>query len=494
MKKIFLLLTVVFLSIASNAQEENEYSLEGLAKACSNYYEMSPFHNGRAVVKKADEHYNIWYGVIDKQGNEVIPCRYELINDFCDDVAVVKGNNGKYGVVDIQGNEIAPCKFDFIENFSDGVAFVGKYVDNDNMSLKFGVIDKQGKIIIPFNYDVIERDLIEGKFYKGVAVVGKMNDNYCGWGVINKQGKEMIPCAFRDINITEDIAIFVDGNNTYGAVDLQRKIIVAAPTKYGYIGHFKNGYATIRKEDHFGSYYYGVINKDGKEIVPCKYKSVGEFENGYAIIENIIDGKRGTGLIDSLGRELLPCIYKNIGKFTEGLVLAETKKEMGNQKMFIDKNGETAFVLNSNYCKVKNFVDGLCEVWESPLGTTASERAGFIDKTGNVIVPLKYKYVMNPSEGLCAVKNEENKWGYIDKKGNVVIPFNYITAFPFVDGIAIVELGIDKWTIIDKRGNHICKYAFASMDFGNFSEGLAVVKKDGKYGYMDKQGRCTFEY
>ena len=483
MKKILLLLAVAFLSVVSNAQEEYDYSLEGLAKACLNYDKVCPFHDGRAIVEKGGK-----YGVIDKQGNEVIPCKYNLIRDYSDGVAIVREQDDKFGVVDIQGNLIFQCKCDVMADFSDGVAFVGKNYE-EKMEIKYGVIDKKGNVVTSYKYNFADT----GKFNNGIAIVGNQFDNYSAWGIIDKQGNEMLPCEFKEIKISEDIAILIDRNKKYCAIDLQRKKLVVAFGDYSYIGDFNNGFATVAKRIDARTVYYGAIDKNGKEIVPCKYRYMSNFLNGYAKIENILDEKIGKGLIDTLGREIVPCIYKEVGEFSDGLVYVESKQSMGGEKKFIDKNGETAFVLNSNYCKVENFVDGLCEVRESTNGTLSSERAGFIDKSGNVIVPIKYKYVMSPSEGICAVKNEDNKWGYIDKKGNVVIPFKYLTAFSFVDGFARVEVSRNEWSIIDKKGNdYKCIYEDAKLK--NFSEGLAVVKKDGRYGYIDKKGRCTFDF
>ena len=81
----------------------------------------------------------------------------------------------------------------------------------------------------------------------------------------------------------------------------------------------------------------------------------------------------------------------------------------------------------------------------------------------------------------------ENK---LYKTGDVVIPLKYDWAGSFSEGLAVV--GIEgKWGFIDKSGNEVVPLKYGYAD--EFSEGLACVsltnkyKKD-KYGFIDKSG------
>lgn len=67
-----------------------------------------------------------------------------------------------------------------------------------------------------------------------------------------------------------------------------------------------------------------------------------------------------------------------------------------------------------------------------------------------------------------------------------IIPCIYESAPSFSEGLAQVKLN-DKWGVIDKDGNIVapCKYDY----IGGFSEGLAKVRLNGKYGFIDKEGR-----
>ena len=76
-------------------------------------------------------------------------------------------------------------------------------------------------------------------------------------------------------------------------------------------------------------------------------------------------------------------------------------------------------------------------------------------------------------------KGSNGKWGFIDKSGTEVIPFKYdIIISTFDDGFAVVKLN-GKRGFIDKKDNF---YDNAL----SFCEGLAAVKLNGKWGFIDK--------
>ena len=76
-------------------------------------------------------------------------------------------------------------------------------------------------------------------------------------------------------------------------------------------------------------------------------------------------------------------------------------------------------------------------------GLIAAEKdgkMGYIDKMGNVIIPLKYDMAATFSEGFAVVEQNE-RFGYINTSGEVVVPPTYNAAFPFSEGLAAVRTG-----------------------------------------------------
>jgi len=134
-----------------------------------------------------------------------------------------------------------------------------------------------------------------------------------------------------------------------------------------------------------------------------------------------------------------------------------------------------------------NFKEGLAKVSKYLNNGFYS---GFVNKTGELVVPCKWHGADDFSEGLAAVMDENRNYGYIDKTGKVVIPCKWESAKPFSEGLAQVKED-GKYGYVDKTGTVIipCKWEKAE----SFSEGLAWVMDKGNYKYIliNKQGKIV---
>ena len=87
-------------------------------------------------------------------------------------------------------------------------------------------------------------------------------------------------------------------------------------------------------------------------------------------------------------------------------------------------------------------------------------------------------------EPLAAVRID-GKFGYIDKSGELVIPAKYNRAWKFSEGLGKVLLN-NKFGFIDKDGSFVIMPQFDMA--WDFIDVLAQVKIDGKFGFIDKTG------
>ena len=153
---------------------------------------------------------------------------------------------------------------------------------------------------------------------------------------------------------------------------------------------------------------------------------------------------------------------------------------------FYKENGKWGFkkdgvvVIPAKYDYAWDFSEGLANVGQNG-------KWGYIDKAGNEVIPIKYDDARYFSEGLAGVKLNR-KWGYIDKTGKEVTPIKYDNVERFSEGLAMVRLNL-KCGYIDKTGKKVIpiKYEWA----GPFQNGKAEVKLNGKRGTIDKQGNFT---
>lgn len=155
------------------------------------------------------------YGIIDIEGNIVVPCKYSDIYSFSEDLAIV-GKNGLYGYINKKGEEVIPCKYFGARNFSEGLAAVFSR-SRDGEGYLWGYINKKGEEVIPCEYEKA------GFFSEGLAAVQK--DKLKGY--INKNGIEVIPCEYEEaLNFNGGIAIVKEKEQLWYCIDKMGEIIM----------------------------------------------------------------------------------------------------------------------------------------------------------------------------------------------------------------------------------------------------------------------------
>ena len=94
------------------------------------------------------------YGLKDKDGNEVMPPKYDMIGEFSEGMAAVYNideGKRKHGYINETGQEIIPLIYGDALPFSEGLAAVRPL--GLNWQVRYGFIDKTGKTVIPQQYE-----------------------------------------------------------------------------------------------------------------------------------------------------------------------------------------------------------------------------------------------------------------------------------------------------------------------------------------------------
>lgn len=395
------------------------------------------------------------------------------------------------------------------------------------------------------NFNAAQLDQLYSDIYpfkSGLAYVSKYDPHSAKWskdadGLINEHGELVIPCEYKIYPYFNEGTARVEKNGKYGFVNAQGPI---TPIIYEDCGRFNDGLAIVVKDSKSG-----YINLEGEEVIPCTYEAAYDFSEGLAVVKK--NGKYG--YINNKGDEVIPCIYRDAHSFFEGLawvmnddikigfinsegdtivpfdyvnisnyffnghISAMNRHEHSHAKCIINQKGEqiTPFIYGASFENV--FHEGLGRVWRDGYG--------FIDSTGKEVIPCIYDEADRFSDGLALVSKDGVPM-FIDKKGKVVLSeelrkYNILEQpekVEFWDGLAKVVLN-GKLGFINKKGEEIipCIYEqivyIYSDDFKNksnaddtaafatyFSEGLACVKKDGKWGFINMKGEevIPFEF
>lgn len=244
-------------------------------------------NTSRYITKKYDNGYYDCQGAYSLDGKMLLPCEYESVGDslylinpetgkYQDYTAadfdkkdykryVIKHKNGKYGFIDDNFNIIVEPKYDYIEFFRDNTAIVGINQTFSDMDISYktatfyGMIDLDGNEIMPCQYYTI----INGISY---VIVYDYEQSMCDcywkyptrpsrWSVADKNGN--FTAAWRAIEVPEKyLNSCLDRNRIKGE------------------GFNENGYAVVSwtrlhmfEENVYDHYSYSVIiDRNGNYI------------------------------------------------------------------------------------------------------------------------------------------------------------------------------------------------------------------------------------
>ncbi len=212
-------------------------------------------------------------------------------------------------------------------------------------------------------------------------------------------------------------------------------------------------------------------------------------------------------LLDENGKRLADLTGMEPGEFSEGFAKFGIEKKIkaggipmpsfGEKQVgFIDINGNK--VIPAKFSQCGKFSEGLAWFVDE------SGNAGYIDKTGKEIFKVGDSYragdfsdglaffltlVPNKAEGAWQSKIPD-KCGFLDKTGKKVIEAKYDFTKGFSNGLAAVKLN-QKWFFIDKNGNQVGDIYDKVQ---SFSESLGAVRVNSKWGYINPAGKLVIPF
>lgn len=382
---------------------------------------------------------------------------------------------------------------------------------------KWGVIDEQGNdvitpsyqemIIIPNNkqdvfictYDVN----YETEEYKTKALNSKNEEIFTQYEQIEAlQNNNNANIVWYEENI---LRVKKDGK--YGAINLEGKQII--PIEYEEITAI-NGIKNALKVKKDGK--YGIINNEGNVIINTEYTDItnlGKDDKAGYIVKNE-EGK--FGIVDYSNTKILDTKYEEIKKvYSNDLYVV---KDNGKLKL-IDKAGEDVLTdkFDNIYAILKNADNGV--IFEK------NGKYGVMKLNGEISVEASYEDLREAKSGILIAK-ENGKYGIIDiqKQTKVEFKYNMITYYEKADiysleeenynnlmlngnyeqmlsGI-LMDIDIEKGYMKLKIGD---EYKYYNLKFEQKDEKeifssntLFLSKKDGKYGFVDKDGKEIVQY
>ncbi len=378
-----------------------------------------------------------------------IALKYDFINQYTNSLFIKVTENEKIGFVNLNLEEVIKPQYDDADDFSyHGCAHV-------RQGEKWGIIDTTGKIIVPIQYEEY-RSMDEHKDRFSVKKDGKV-------GVIDAHQKVIIPFDYDNILVLDSVIVVTVGqydiNEKHGLMDVNGQPLT--PVKYEKFRENIDRTITfkIREKEE-------VFDAKGQRFFESRMSTdEGTLPSGVTIR----NGK--AGLLDASGQVILPFEYDFISEFTDGFAVVYANEKVGYVnskgvvvvKPFYELPGSIIF---GGYAKVQ-------------LGTLF----GFIDSTGQVVLPIKYEALGWFFSDIMPAK-ENGQWHYIDTKGTVLSK-KYDKAEDFESKYAQVGLK-NKKGVVDRSGKEIVPPIY---DFVAPLKECIIAKRGEKFGLLDTLGQ-----
>jgi hypothetical protein len=452
---------------------------KGITKYTCTYDELPYFNDGYAVVSKGQDYESEslgLYSIIDTSFKEIIPFKYNYIQQLYEDPKLFLFNvggeveydifgiyprYGKWGVINHQGKVVIPPVFDEVRSItlegSDGpeIYFIANRGKSLNMDYgrtpepgNYGLIDQSGNEIIPFEYQEMypggKNQLIVNK--DGKIDINNMSVDYIfggKWGVVDLTNQIKIPLIYDEVSsLNENYVVRKDAKlkegeyknfltgGKFGVVDDNHKLLV--PFSYDYIETL-GSYSLIivangcKWSDDGLEYIYGgkwgAVNQNGKLVFALNFDEIYTLDSNFVLVKtgteydteypDEIKKDGKVGLADLNAKLILPIKYDEIQVGTHFIYATLAKKT----QIFL-KNG-TAFS-NTIY-------DELYELSDGYIAYRIGEKNGILNPDGSVLFPAmfwstktEYYYSYDiQSEGQLFKISEGGNYFYANRNGEL---------------------------------------------------------------------------
>lgn len=284
---------------------------------------------------------------------------------------------------------------------------------------------------------------------------------------------------------SDGLSVFKNFKGKWGVINAQKKIIVQP--KYEIISDYNEGLAFFWVNLH----YNGYLDKTGREVHKGSYNRVSGFEGGLGEVwlrkigqkfkndnrkDNPSDTRRN--FLDHSFTLLIPYKYDSIATYQAGkLRLISRRGKYG----FLDQKAQEIIPLvlddvdlDSNY------------YWGEYRRVRYKGNFGFINvSNGQWFIKPKFENTLSSTSSITWVKDILD-WHLINQEERQLTKEKYTQVRWVVPGILSAAKNKHGFVLIDSLGKQLTSVSYDEIFMAN--EGISVVLKDGKYGYIDEKG------
>lgn len=381
--------------------------------------------------------------------------------------------NGKFGVINNEGEKVINPEYTEIITIpnKDVPIFVCTYDVNDqDGTYKTKVINQNNEELFK-DYEKVEAidnfDSKQNIWYEDNVLRVQKDGKY---GLISFEGKEILPCNYEEITalkgVTSNLLVKKDGK-------------------------------------------VGLVNEKGQTIVNTEYKDIQTLKEGYKNEYIIINDNNQYGIISTTGTVIVEPKYENV-------------KYLNNSEMFAVKEEGTWKLINKdNEILIDGGYDNIIEVKGENVVVEKDGKYGVVTTKNEEKIPVEYEEIKY-TFSIYYIAKISGKYGIINLENEQIKDFNYVNMNYVEKGDFIQADVSDTETVIfdnnlsekingivseiNQEKGYIKVYTNNEYKYYNFkfeekkssdiltANNLFLSKKDGKYGYVNKEGKVIVDY
>jgi hypothetical protein len=273
--------------------------------------------------------------------------------------------DGKWGFIDNTGQLAIDFQYEQALDFSDGMAAV-------KVGGSWGYIDESGTMAIAPQFPT------GFSFYDGLAQVGVGHT----MGFMNHHGDVVIEPATSWLDayhFSEGLAGVRFFDESFGYIDTSGEVVIRLPNASD-VGYFSEGLAAVKEG------LYGFIDRSGHFVIEPRFLYAEEFSNGMAVVE----AQSGYQIIDTRGSVMATLEFQTV----KGLREERAAVSQGGLFAALDAGAEDPYAADYGW--------------------------GYIDETGDVVVPADLRMCWDYRGGLARIEDKNGKMAYIGLDGTYV--------------------------------------------------------------------------
>lgn len=391
------------------------------------------------------------YGLMSLDNKSLIPADYKNIYPIGSLRYAVENFDAKTALFDENGKRVSAFMIDSIGAFQNSVAYV--YANG-----KMGLIDWEGKLVIAPRYSELVADSAH-------SVRGRLPDV---WQLFTPSYKMLDTLEADSVAALAANRFRVRKGKTWMLTDSSFHPVTS--DTFMWIGPYTGDLAGARVSDKMG-----VIDREGSYVLPPQYDAVC-LDGGFIRARLTVSGKRFWQLYDATGKLLTEPHYQFIGPSNDGLFPVQLRNFHG----LINRDGKE--VVSCVYDSILTYDDQQAVVkFYGKYGIITTKEVWLVPPQENPLRLLNDTRYLEISDSTWILKSFDGRFIYFSTNPYELHP-DYLEEFGR-NGAA--------WKV-DFEGcitsiNQSPKEAYQSIQPP--TEGYRLVRKDGKYGFVDVQGR-----